>query len=188
MKILAKIKILRFFDKLLRGILVFSLVGSAVLLTSAYTKHIYHVQSPVAAEKKGKDFHLIFRPVVVVKPSVAQSTALPEAKAAEVAPQVIIPQTEAEWTTLLLRQKALAAGLTDKDVATLTRIAKCESALHNVPNKDGESSAIGAFQILAMHNSKGNRYATEGNEDIAIKLYKQQGTTPWNSSKYCWKE
>jgi len=97
-----------------------------------------------------------------------------------------IPETEQEWTGLLLARKAQENGLSTEDIALLTKIGVCESGLRNVPNRSGVSSAIGAFQELAMHNNKGDRSVTEGNIDIAIKLFKTQGTTPWNSSKFCW--
>lgn len=99
-----------------------------------------------------------------------------------------IPESEQEWTGLLLAKKAQDNGLSTEDIALLTKIGKCESGLRNVPNRSGASSAIGAFQELAMHNNKGNRSVTEGNLDIAIKLYKTQGTKPWESSKFCWNQ
>lgn len=133
----------------------------------AYTNYQFDWQSPV----------IIQTPVVVSHKVSVITQKETEYK---------IPESEQEWTGLLIAKKALANGLTMEDVALLTKIAKCESGLRNVPNRSGASSAIGAFQELAMHNNKGDRSVTEGNIDIGIKLYKTQGTAPWNSSKFCW--
>jgi hypothetical protein len=54
-----------------------------------------------------------------------------------------------------------------------------------VLNRSG-SSAFGIFQIMKVHDWRGNRFTVEGNIKIAIALYEEQGTNPWVSSKACW--
>jgi len=60
-----------------------------------------------------------------------------------------------------------------------------------VANHGGQSSAFGIFQILKVHDARAKRlgvtrFTAEGNIKIAIDLYLEQGTTPWNASKHCW--
>jgi hypothetical protein len=76
-------------------------------------------------------------------------------------------------------------------------IAGCESHFRQY-DKDGSvlknpnSSAIGIMQIMSSaHNDRAadlgiDIYTTQGNLAFAKKLYDEQGTAPWNSSKGCW--
>jgi len=73
----------------------------------------------------------------------------------------------------------------------LKRIGECESGFRMVPNKTEASSAFGVFQILKVHNARAkklgvSRFTREGNIKVAISLYEEQGTTPWQSSSKCW--
>jgi hypothetical protein len=97
----------------------------------------------------------------------------------------ILPQTESEWAKLLIQQKAKEAGLSDKDIRILIAIAECESGIHSKPNKQG-SGAFGIFQIMPVHNWRGDRFSAEGNIEIAIELYKEQSVTPWQASAACY--
>lgn len=72
----------------------------------------------------------------------------------------------------------------------LKRIGECESGFRMVANKSG-SSAYGIFQIMKVHDARAERLGVsrltpEGNIKIAISLFEEQGTTPWNASKHCW--
>lgn len=92
-------------------------------------------------------------------------------------------------------QEYLKNKVSDAEYRILNRIAQCESEWKNIPNHlyDGEGgryTAYGPFQILkstARNYSKEDRREVYTNIDIAIKIYKAEGTTPWNESRYCWK-
>ncbi len=58
-------------------------------------------------------------------------------------------------------------------------------------NNTGESSAYGIFQILKVHDKRASklgvsRMTREGNIKVAISLFLEQGSAPWDSSKKCW--
>lgn len=71
-----------------------------------------------------------------------------------------------------------------------------------VTNEDGTitkvkylwSQDIGRFQINDFYNKESCKkagfdiYTVEGNTGCALKMYNEQGTTPWNASKYCWSD
>lgn len=59
------------------------------------------------------------------------------------------------------------------------------------PNSSGASSAYGIFQELKVHDARakrlgGTRFDRVTNIAVAIELFLEQGTTPWNASKRCW--
>lgn len=73
----------------------------------------------------------------------------------------------------------------------LKKIGECESGFRMVPNSGGNSSAYGIFQILKVHDSRAkkmgvSRFTPEGNIKLAISIYLEQGTSPWNASRHCW--
>lgn len=78
----------------------------------------------------------------------------------------------------------------------LLRIAKCESDYQNIPNylydgEDGRYTAFGPFQILrstALRYSDKDRRIIENNVDIAVQIFKNEGTTPWKLTKFCWSQ
>ena len=84
------------------------------------------------------------------------------------------------------------------DTPILAEIAGCESRFrHYDKNGDvirGELTPkdVGVMQINEYYHGKTvdilgyNIYTLEGNMAYAKWLYEQEGTTPWNSSKYCW--
>lgn len=67
--------------------------------------------------------------------------------------------------------------------ALLKRIGEAESGFIMQPNKTG-SSAYGIFQITKVHDKQGDRLSAKGNILLAIKIFKEQGTQPWISSKH----
>ena len=91
-------------------------------------------------------------------------------------------------------QEYLASKVSEREYKILNVIAQCESKWQNIPNHlyDGENgryTAYGPFQILkstARNYSKEDRREVYTNIDIAIEIYKTEGTTPWNESRYCW--
>ena len=81
--------------------------------------------------------------------------------------------------------------ITNGKYPLLKKIGECESGFNMVPNKGGLSSAYGIFQILKIHDARAtklgiSRFTVEGNIKLAIDIYLEQGTTPWNASKHCW--
>lgn len=84
------------------------------------------------------------------------------------------------------------------DTPVMIEIARCESKFRqftdsgNVLRGGVGSDMIGVFQFYeAIHaaNAKTLGYNLEtldGNLAYARSVYQSQGTTPWNSSRYCW--
>jgi hypothetical protein len=88
-----------------------------------------------------------------------------------------------------------ATKLTPRQTKVLKAIGECESGFRMVPNKSGASSAYGIFQTLKVHDARAKKLgyswrgeSPEANIALAISLYLEQGTTPWNPSKHCWQE
>ncbi len=84
------------------------------------------------------------------------------------------------------------------DTPILAEIAYCESKFKHY-NKYGEvirgeitPEDVGVMQINEYFHGKTvgildiNIHTLEGNMEYAKWLYDREGTTPWNSSKYCW--
>lgn len=72
----------------------------------------------------------------------------------------------------------------------LKRIGECESGFRMVANTSG-SSAFGIFQILKVHDQRAvkmglSRQTVEGNIKLAVALFEEQGSKPWDSSRHCW--
>ena len=85
-----------------------------------------------------------------------------------------------------------------KDVPIMIQIAKCESQFRQL-DADGEihrgvknPADVGVMQINEhYHLDQSVRenydiYTLSGNTAYARKLYEEQGTEPWNSSRACW--
>lgn len=86
---------------------------------------------------------------------------------------------------------ALFDQITGGKYPLLKRIGECESGFRMIPNHTGASSAFGIFQILKVHDRRAasmgvSRFTTEGNIRLAVALYEEQGSKPWNASKHCW--
>lgn len=84
------------------------------------------------------------------------------------------------------------------DLPIMIQIAKCESRFRQLDD-DGDihrgvvnSADVGVMQINEFYHldtaekENYNIYTIEGNTAYARKLYRQQGTQPWVSSKACW--
>lgn len=84
------------------------------------------------------------------------------------------------------------------DIPIMIQIARCESTFRQL-EKDGSvhrgevnNEDVGVMQInehyhLDEATEKGyDIYTLEGNTEYARKLYEEEGTKPWNSSKACW--
>lgn len=74
-----------------------------------------------------------------------------------------------------------------KDGDLAIRIAKCESSL-NPRAKNKDSSARGLFQIMQSWHKIDEKWLLDPdiNIKVAKKLFDEQGTVPWNASKWCW--
>lgn len=80
-------------------------------------------------------------------------------------------------------------GMSNKDITTMVRIAKCESNFK--PNaKNPTSTATGIFQIIIgtwdSNKCDGERWDFVDNIKCGWKIYQLRGTQPWVSSKGCW--
>ncbi len=84
-----------------------------------------------------------------------------------------------------------------RDTPILIKIARCESGFRQFDDKGNvlknpESSATGVMQIMSSYHRKiavklGYDIRTlDGNLGYAKWLYKNEGTTPWESSIHCW--
>ena len=90
-------------------------------------------------------------------------------------------------------EKQAAEKLSESQKNTLKKIGECESGFQMKANATGASSAYGIFQILKLHDRRAkslgvSRLTREGNITVAINLFLEQGTNPWNASKHCWKK
>ena len=84
------------------------------------------------------------------------------------------------------------------DIPIMIQIAKCESHFRQF-DKDGNvhrgvenDKDVGVMQINEFYHldqaesGNYNIYTLPGNTAYARELYEREGTTPWNSSKFCW--
>jgi hypothetical protein len=81
-------------------------------------------------------------------------------------------------------------GFTNDQIKTMIRIAKCESNYREDAMGVNKNKTVdrGIFQLNSIHKNISNKdaFTYETNIRYAYKMFKQQGTTPWNSSKHCW--
>lgn len=81
-------------------------------------------------------------------------------------------------------------GMSNKDITTMVRIAKCESGYREDAVNKNTNGTIdrGIFQLNSIHKNISNKdaFTFERNIKYAWNMYKTQGTTPWNSSIKCW--
>lgn len=84
-----------------------------------------------------------------------------------------------------------------KDIPTMIEIARCESKYRQFtdagnPLIGGDGVTVGVFQVHeSIHSPVAARLGhdlrtIEGNMAYAQHLYELEGSSPWNSSKYCW--
>lgn len=100
-------------------------------------------------------------------------------------PHIVISTTEVEK---IVRERW-------KDIPVLIEIARCESHF-NMFNANGtvfrgrqNPSDVGVMMINEHYHTRNRKmdfYTLEGNLEYAEFLYKTEGTTPWNWSKFCW--
>lgn len=80
-------------------------------------------------------------------------------------------------------------GMSNKDITTMVRIAKCESN-YKPDAKNPNSTATGIFQIIIGtwdgNRCKGERWNFQDNIKCAWQIYQKRGTQPWISSSKCW--
>lgn len=81
-------------------------------------------------------------------------------------------------------------GMSNKDITTMVRIAKCESGYREDAVNKNTNGTIdrGIFQLNSIHKNISNKdaFTFESNIKYAWNMFKTQGTTPWNSSIKCW--
>lgn len=88
-----------------------------------------------------------------------------------------------------IRCKGEDLGVSNQDIMTMIRIAKCESGIReNAYNKNRNGTIDGGvFQINSIHKVPLKYvFDYEYNIDFAYKLYLAQGFGPWSASKRCW--
>lgn len=80
-------------------------------------------------------------------------------------------------------------GMSNKDITTMIRIAKCESGF-KPDAKNGSSTATGIFQVVIGtwdgNRCEGERWDFIDNIKCGWKIYQARGTQPWVSSQGCW--
>lgn len=81
-------------------------------------------------------------------------------------------------------------GMSNKDITTMVRIAKCESGYREDAVNKNTNGTIdrGIFQLNSIHKNISNKdaFTFESNIKYAWNMFKEQGTNPWNSSIKCW--
>lgn len=85
------------------------------------------------------------------------------------------------------------------DIPVMIEIARCESKFRQFTDNGGvlrgglSGQMIGVFQFFEKYHQSSavalglDINTTEGNMAYARHIYEQQGTTPWDSSRDCWK-
>jgi len=79
--------------------------------------------------------------------------------------------------------------VSNQNIMTMIRIAKCESGLREDAYNVNRNKTIdgGVFQINSVHKQKlSNVFDFRFNIDFAYKLFLAQGFGPWSASKKCW--
>ena len=91
----------------------------------------------------------------------------------------------------LIRLKSAEVGINGD---LMVSIARCESNLTQKWNYAHDTNpdyytAYGVFQIIRTHQDKYgiNRMTLDGNMNLALELYKKNGTKDWELSRSCWK-
>ena len=110
----------------------------------------------------------------------------------------IRPLTHQERYLLAIYQKTLKRGLKHEDFELLARIARAESSLRqfsecgNVLRGKQNPMDVGIFQINEGYHLKDSRklgydiHQLEGNIKFALHLYVNEGSRPWNWSRWKW--
>jgi hypothetical protein len=104
---------------------------------------------------------------------------------------------EAATSTTTITQAETEAKVREyfKDAPAMIEIARCESKFRQFTDAGNvlrSAGMIGVFQFYESIHASGAKalgfdLATlEGNLGYAKHVYKTQGTTPWNGSRYCW--
>jgi hypothetical protein len=80
----------------------------------------------------------------------------------------------------------------------MVKVARCESKFRQFDANDRPLAGAvngddtGVFQINKYWHLKESKRigmdieTLQGNLEYAHRLYRREGTTPWNASKYCW--
>lgn len=88
-----------------------------------------------------------------------------------------------------IRCKGEELGVSNQNIMTMIRIAKCESGLRENAYNVNTNKTIdgGVFQINSVHKVPLKVvFDYEANIDYAYKLFLAQGFNPWSASKRCW--
>lgn len=115
--------------------------------------------------------------------------------AAVLSPSISAAHTQSPVSARTVEQTVRA---TFANARVLISIARCESRFRhydengNVLRNEQGSSATGVMQIMSsVHKGPASELGydintLDGNLGYALHLYRTQGTSPWNASKYCW--
>lgn len=80
-------------------------------------------------------------------------------------------------------------GVSNQNIMTLIRIARCESGLRENAYNVNKNKTIdgGVFQINSIHKVPLKVvFDYEANINYAYKLFLSQGFGPWSASRHCW--
>lgn len=101
-------------------------------------------------------------------------------------PRVIQLEVVTNWTEEKIKQKIRDTFPEQPEL--MVKIAWCESRWK--PDAKGPTDDHGIFQLHAPSHdlSAIDVYDPKENIEFARKLYDQNGTRPWTSSKRCWNE
>lgn len=117
-----------------------------------------------------------------IPPTKAISSPIAGNREGDRVKNIIVPKEE------IVRIKGLITA-TFPDAPIMVRVVEAESSF-DCGVKNPDSSARGCFQILTGtwkdHACIGDVLDVEDNIACARKIYDDEGTRPWNSSKYMW--
>jgi len=88
-----------------------------------------------------------------------------------------------------IRCKGEDLGVSNQNIMTMIRIAKCESGLREdaININRNKSWDGGVYQINSIHKVPAKYvFDYQYNIDFAYKLFLAQGFGPWSASKRCW--
>lgn len=90
--------------------------------------------------------------------------------------------------TLTIEEKILRAF---PDAPIMVEVARCESQLDPLADREHRNVDVGLFQINQVHSPTLDKLGldrrnTDDNITYARMLYDSEGLRPWHMSKHCW--
>lgn len=180
-------------------LLAVALVAAGLLTVPALTSQptqVLEVAAPAAPVVQEPVVKPTQARVVAPAPKAPQKATQPVPK--KVARPVARPHTHATQRASRSRTRVTTSTAGGSIPAVLARIRGCESGSGptspgNYRAENSGSTASGAYQFLSgtwrsiTHlPPPASAYSKQVQDQAALKLYREQGTSPWNASRHCW--